>query len=244
MSSPPKAYVYIENTSGNGTRGGAVMDTKLAAQGWNVTTHIRTTGVPAPTLQSLKDGGYTFFGVDASFWGVGNVELNTAYQAYNAGLNVMTLGNDTTWSTGNPIWTGSANTTKVYSPITPNTASGHPVANGWTAFNDTDVLTHQTGIRASAVTVAHFDHDTLGLLPAVFAETNPNGNAARYIHSQAYAIPDALWTSAGNWLAKPGGMARYWNGTAWVWKSASVWNGTAWIKRPVKQYSGGVWTTV
>lgn len=37
------------------------------------------------------------------------------------------------------------------------------------------------------------------------------------------------------------GRLKFWNGSAWVLKSAKQWNGAAWAAKPVKFWNGSTW---
>ena len=246
MSSPPRGFVLVQ---GNGTnvRGGAQTDLELQARGWHIDVGYYTLD-GTPTVQNLIDGGYSFLGIDASFWGVYRANLTLAYEAYNAGLNVLTTGNDTTWAPENPVWGGSVNTGATSSqliPVTPNTAESHPVSMGWSAWNDTDAKIYLSNVRSTAKVVGNFTYQG-NPVPAIIAEENPNGNGARYIHSEPYLsnAPAGLWDSLSSWLSRPGGMVQVWDGTAWVYRPVNVWDGSKWVKRPLKAWDGTAWKNI
>lgn len=241
MASPPRGYIY----HGNGPNMSPTSDLAGQAARMGYVFDYGEAGTdPEPTLQFLLDGGYSFYGVDAKAWSA-NMYLSVAYQAYNAGLNVITMGNDTTsGGAGNPIWTGSAYAGNgKMSPVVPAVETGHPVAQGWPQFNEGDAGTYLTGVRASAVVVGNFT--VLGALqPAIIAEENPNGNGARYIHCEPIPSGTQLWTSMLNWLATPGGMPKVFDGNDWVYRPVNVWNGTKWVKRPIKAWDGTTWKNI
>jgi hypothetical protein len=254
----PKGYVFIYNSSGDGSRGGAVLDVALKNRGWDITTEYRVSGVPWPTVETLKAGGYQFFGIDSSFWGIPTSLLTLAYDAYNAGMNVMTTGNDTYSSSGCPIWTGTFNTGTVngrLTPTVPNPQSNHPLAYGWTSIPDSDAKMWCTGVRATAKVVAMFTYNSVAIpgQAAIIAEQNPNGNQARFIHAEPYlsSAPAGFWDVVSNWLNEgaaaviaASGRPTVHVGGAWDRRPAKVYLNGQWGEKPMKRYNGTEWVVI
>jgi hypothetical protein len=194
----PSAYVWYPVTASGQSGGSAV---KLSNAG--VSVFLNNAGA-MPDLPTIQAGNYDLLVMDNGYGGITASALDLAYSAYQAGISVYTTGNDTTASSGCPIWTGSTSVGSgagLLHPTTP-TLADHPVAKGWDAYdNGTDDRIYLTGPRPTATVCGTYTYvNDNSQQIAIIAEENPIGNGARFVHIQPYIRSQQLLDAVYNWL--------------------------------------------
>jgi hypothetical protein len=155
-----------------------------------------------------------------------------------AGGNGMRVGFEVTWATPNSTSSAVNATVEIWTE------------NQFNYSGDTQTLSYSSNLGSATN----------------YTNNQPTGNVSlRATKTYTYTYPSGSYgTSPGNVTftatlsgtyngvtpsasittaipARPGGIAKVWNGSAWVNGTAKVWNGSAWVVGQVRVWDGNSW---
>lgn len=174
-------------------------------------SHPLVTPFPATkqlAIDKVLSDGSDIVVFDAGSTAVPSHILDAAYELYNTyGKRVITAGNQTTYSSGNPLWTGSVNTPSTLSPQVV-ARTGHPIEDRWDTGSDTNARRYPTGLRGTVKVHGYFTDSSSGgtLRPALISEEHPT-NGGKYVHCQMQGVPSSQTkNSIRDWFQSDSGF--------------------------------------
>jgi hypothetical protein len=154
-----------------------------------------------------------------------------------SGGNGMRTGMEVTWSAVTTASTTSTATVKIYTENQYSYSDGQTLTYGGSISGTTSYTNGEAGGVATLRATKTYTY-TYGSSEYV---TSPGNRTFTATVSGAYngVTPSVSVTSAIP--ARPGGVVRVWNGTAWVSVVPKVWNGSAWVTAQARVWNGTEW---
>jgi hypothetical protein len=156
-----------------------------------------------------------------------------------SGGNGMRLGYEYAWRAVTSTSTQATIDLEIYTEVQFNYSGDTQTI---TYSGDASGTTNYTNNQSSGTTAYRGVLTYNYAYPTGSYNTSPGSKSYGGTLSGAYnGVTPSFSTGSIAIPARPGGIAKVWNGSAWVTGTAKVWNGSAWVVGQVRVWDGNSW---